>query len=106
MATVSYLYMEEVRLRKTEFMMQYVKYCGQMEKKSMRMAESCQILPWKSCGKAVTLHEKIRWISYWQLEAAPYAIMPRLYLFPFIAKKIRGRNIICGWRMYPVRLFQ
>ena len=39
-------------------------------KKSMRMAESCQILPWKSCGKAVTLHEKIRWISYWQLEAA------------------------------------
>ena len=44
--------------------------------------------------------------SYWQLEAAPYAIMPRLYLFPFIAKKIRGRNIICGWRMSPVRLFQ
>ena len=30
----------------------------------------------------------------------------RLYLFPFIAKKIRGRNIICGWRMSPVRLFQ
>lgn len=27
-------------------------------KKSMRMAESCQILPWKSCGKAVILHEK------------------------------------------------
>ena len=84
----------------------YDAVCEILEKKSTRMAESCQILPWKSCGKAVTLHEKIRWISYWQLEAAPYAIMPRLYLFPFIAKKIRGRNIICGWRMSPVRLFQ